>query len=158
MNNPLLLIVGIAVLAFSPLTLAGESVFIARVDTVLALPNNHERCFGLCPPDLTCITNSCGCAEAVLTQLEQLLGTAPTSPVVISERIGEWCVLPTPPDTELLVRQIDQAVTWGRLLPGLNGAEFEADDFSVIGEIDISSLPADEGRVQLSELRRRLGE
>lgn len=158
MNKPLLLIVGIAVQTFSPLTLAGESVFIARVDTVLVLPNDHERCRRPCPADSTCITNSCGCAEASLTPLKPLRGTAPISPVVISERIGEWCELPTPPDTELLVRQMDQAVTWGRLLPGLNGAEFEAEDFSVIGEIDISSLPADEGRVQLSELLRRLGE
>ena len=151
-------LIATALLLLSPSASSTESVFVGRVEQVLVLPKGHARCQCSAPPGKICVSNSCGCAEASVTPSKALVGPLPGGPLVVLERLDEWCRLPIHPDSELVVRQLSPSdVAWTPIEMGPHGPEFDASAFPAIGSLPISEVPAEEGRIPLAELVRRLG-
>src|SRR5688572_12898699 len=95
-----------AFLAFGTPVVASETAFIGRVENVVAYAAKHPKCETPCPPESICVTNSCGCAEASVVPTRALVGELPSAPIVVGGRLGEWCRLPIPPGSELLVQRM----------------------------------------------------
>ena len=154
------LLVGAAILLGPIQSHAGEFLVIGKVDLVTVLPKGHSRCQIQCPPNNTCVSNSCGCAEASIELKQGLLGEAPAT-LIVSEHLDEWCRLPMPPNDNriLLHGRPDGILEWSYLnSSGARGSpRFEAERFSSIGGVQISEFPAIEGEVELGELEHRLG-
>ncbi len=91
-----------------------------------------------------------------MVPLEPVVGTLPGASQVVSQNLDEWCRLPTPPGSELLVQRLPSGEVRTSLL-GTAAREFDAADFFEVGGVDVSTLPQKDGAVPLAELRRRLG-
>jgi hypothetical protein len=152
----------IAALSVSP-CFADEFVAVGRLEQVVLLPEGTDRCPAACPADNTgktvCISNSCGCGEAVVRIDRVLLGTnRPMS--VVKYRLGEWCETEFSLVNPLVLLRIsdDHSPQWSALLALENSSDlgFETSSFTFIGNVDVRKLQATDGIASLSELERAL--
>jgi hypothetical protein len=141
---------------------AGEFVAVGRVEQITLLPEGSDRCPLACPVDVSgksvCISNSCGCGEALVRVERSVVGAArPT--VLARSRLGEWCESEFPLGEPILIRVADgESLQWSGLQsldkPGDYG--FEAGAFTFLGNVDVRKLKASDGLASLSELEQAL--
>ena len=153
----------VAALLVSP-CLAEEFVAVGRLEQVVLLPEGTDRCPAACPlPDTTggtvCISNSCGCGEAVVRIERVLLGpNQPTS--VVKYRLGEWCETEFSLANPMVLLRIsdDHSPQWSELSEIENSSDlgFETSAFTFIGNVEVRKLKATDGIASLSELERAL--
>lgn len=152
----------VAALSVSPCS-ADEFVAVGRLEQVVLLPEGTDRCPAACPPDTTgstvCISNSCGCGEAVIRIDRVLVGAnRPTS--VVKYRLGEWCETEFSLVNLLILLRIsdDHAPQWTELLTLEDSGDlgFERSAFTSIGGVEVQKLEATDGIASLSELERAL--
>lgn len=148
--------------------LAGESLLIGRVESILMLPTETPECPSLCPPSApnaqgltrVCISNDGGCQRTSFQVERVLLGDESVGPKAFSQRTGEWgqLVFPVRHDP-ILVYVKDNRVHWAALHERDGKLYFEPDAFAkdVIAGVAVSALAADDrGLVPLERLSERL--
>lgn len=147
-------------LALCLAAIAGESVFIGRVDHITLLPHGHPRCPEPCPSgpqplERICVSNSCGCAETAVRAERSVIGQVPKKLVILSDTVGEWCHPRIPLNADQILVRIPSSgpFQWSELS---DDKELEAESFTTIGPVKVSELPAVEGEVKLADLLHAL--
>jgi hypothetical protein len=139
---------------------SGEVVVLGRVSEIALLPEGHARCDPKCPipvgsTELVCISNSCGCGEAIIEVEAVIVGSPGLRSHTAPYRLGEWCTADFPLDGEpIIVRTQAGESQWSAVHRTPDGEVwFEVAPFETIAGVAISDLPTTEGRISLRDLR-----
>ena len=140
--------------------LSGEVVVLGRVREIALLPEGHARCDPKCPisvgsTELVCISNSCGCGEAVMEVEAVIVGDPGMTTHTAPYRLGEWCRADFPLNGEPIVVRTEAGESqWSAVHRTPDGEVwFEAVPFETIAGVAVSELPSTEGRISLRDLR-----
>jgi hypothetical protein len=155
--------VALCFLGSSP-TLASEHLFVGRVQSILLLPEGHERCASPCKggvgDDLKhiCVHNSCGCGEATLKVDETLVGES-TEHATVTYRLGEWCMpdFPLSQESILVWRHPEHSPRWSSLTQEGDSLYYDPGEFDGAESKLFPPGGSQAGTSDLAELRRRVG-
>jgi hypothetical protein len=150
----------------SSATLASEHLFVGRVQSILLLPEGHERCPSPCTGrgeateglDRICVHNSCGCGEATLAVQETLVGK-PTKHATVGYRLGEWCMpdFPLSQESILVWNHPEHFPRWSSLTREGDSLFYDPEEFDGAESELFSAGLSQAGKSELAELRRRVG-